>query len=73
VLFTYSLQNLRPSKKVKVVNILHGKGSKGLVKKCSGEWLSNQVFIVPVGKEKLFEQFFLRFNVKYKKIYILMH
>lgn len=69
VLFKYELKGLTPSKKVKIVNIL----KKELVKKNNGEWLANQVFFVPVFKDYLIEKFFLNFNVKFKKYFILMH
>ncbi|MDP3026307.1 MAG: nucleotidyltransferase domain-containing protein [Nanoarchaeota archaeon] len=74
VLFKYELTNLSPSKKVKIVNILRGKkGENGLVKENFGEWLANQVFIVPVGSEHIFSQIFVNFGVKFNKFYILIH
>ncbi len=74
VLFVYFLTNLNASKKVKVVNILKGKDKEiGLVKKYKGEWLAKQVFVVPVGSENLFEEFFNNFKIKFKKYYVLMH
>lgn len=69
VLFKYELVSLNPSIKVKVVNTLR----KGLVKEYKGEWLANQVFIVPIDSEHIFEKFFLNFKVKFRKFYILMH
>ena len=74
VLFKYELVNLKPSLKVKIVNILRGKNKeKGLVKENNGEWLANQIFTVPVENENIFEKFFLNFKIKFKKFYILMH
>lgn len=74
VLFKYELTSLNLSIKVKIVNILRGKGKeKGLVNENSGEWLANQVFIIPVGNEHVFEKFFLNFKVKFNRFYILMH
>jgi predicted nucleotidyltransferase len=74
VLFNYSLTSLTNSKKVKIVNILRGKGKEnGLVEINNGEWLANQVFIVPISIDSLFEEFFNNFNVKFKRHYILMH
>lgn len=73
-LFSYNLLNLKPSNKVKVVNALHGtKGKSGLVKSNKGEWIANQVFIVPVSNEKIFEKFFINLKINYRKNYILMH
>ncbi len=74
VLFKYELKNHSLSDKVRIVNILRGKdGEKGFVQENEGEWLANQVFIVPVGIEHLFEKFLLNSEVKFKKIYLLMH
>lgn len=74
VLFTYRLENLNASEKVKVVSILRGKnGKKGLVEQENGNWLANQVFFMPVEKEHIFSQFFFNFKVKFTKSYILMH
>lgn len=74
VLFRYELTNLRPSIKVKVVNILRGKNKeKGLVKENRGEWLTRQVFLVPVGKDYVFEKFFLNFKIKFNKYFVLIH
>lgn len=73
-LFSYSLSGANPSLKVKIVNILRGKnGSSGLVNENGGEWLANQVFLVQVGKENIFEKIFLNFKIKFKKSYILIH
>ena len=69
VLFKYDLRGLNASKKVKIVNIL----KKELVENNGGEWLANQVFFAPVFKDYIFEKFFLNFEVKFKKYYILMH
>ncbi|MFA4953268.1 MAG: nucleotidyltransferase domain-containing protein [Candidatus Pacearchaeota archaeon] len=74
VLFTYQLTNLNSSRKVKIVNFLRGKNNQtGLVKQNQGEWLANQVFVVPIETDYLFEQFFLNLRVKYQKSFILIH
>ena len=73
VLFRYELKNLNASTKVKIVNMLRGKGGNGLVKENSGDWLANQVFIVPVGNENIFERLFLNFKIKFNKFYLLIH
>lgn len=74
VLFKYDLVNLPTSLKVKLVNILRGKkGQIGLVESNGGEWLAKQVFFVPIASDKLFEEFFNRFKIKFKRFYILMH
>ena len=73
-MYQYELTNLNPSNKVKIVNILRGKrGEKGMVEQNKGEWLANQVFIVPMENENIFEKFFINFKIKYKKFFLLMH
>ena len=73
-IFNYNLKKLPPSVKVKIVNSLRGlKTQQGLVKENNGEWLANQVFIVPSSNEKLFEKFFLNFHVDFNKRYALIH
>ena len=74
VLFTYNLVQFASSPKVKIVNILRGKKrEKGIVEKNEGKWLSNQTFTVPLSAEKIFDEFFSNFNIKYEKVYVLMH
>lgn len=74
VLFNYNLSSLSPSLKVKVVNALRGrKDERGLVLENKGEWVSNNVFVVGVNNESLFEKFFLNFKIKFQKRYVLMH
>lgn len=73
ILFKYDLVSLSPSLKVKVVNILRGKNKeKGMVEQNSGEWLSNQVFFVPIEMGSLFEMFFLNMKVKFSKFSVLI-
>jgi predicted nucleotidyltransferase len=74
ILFTYTLKEMPSSKKVQIVNILRGKNkSSGLVEEKKGEWLANQVFLIPIEEEHLFEQFFISSNIKFKKFNLLMH
>ena len=72
-MFVYDLTSLNSSNKVRVVNFLRGKGDKGLVVGEGGEWVVNGVFICPVNKDYLFEQFFLNHKIKFKKSYLLIH
>lgn len=73
-LFNYELKNLKPSNKVKTVNVLRGKsGEKGIVEENGGEWLANNVFLLPVGKDSLLERFFTENSIKFKKHYVLIH
>src|SRR3989339_943643 len=59
VIFIYELKGLDSSGKVKIVNNLRGiREEKGMVEQNKGEWLANQVFIVPVENEHIFEKFF---------------
>jgi predicted nucleotidyltransferase len=74
VLFSYSLEGLTASEKVRAVNYLRGKsGEKGLVLERGGEWLSNSVFFCLVQDDYIFEQFFIRSKIKFKKSYVLIH
>ena len=74
ILFSYTLQSLNNSQKVKIVNILRGKGkNKGLVEEYNGEWLSNSVFIINPESEFLFERFLINQKVNFKKYSILIH
>ncbi len=73
-LFAYALSNLPPSKKVRIVNILRGKnGEKGMVEKNNGEWLANQVFLIPLESEHIFTSFFINMKIKFKKFNLLIH
>ncbi len=74
ILFKYELSNLKPSIKVKIVNVLRGKNKQeGMVKENKGEWLANQVFIAPIESNHLFESFFINFKVKFNKFHVLIH
>ncbi len=74
VLFVYELKNLNPSVKVKIVTLLRGKGKEnGLVRENGGEWLANQVFIMPLKADNLLERFLINFKINYKKYFLLMH
>ena len=74
VMFIYELKGLKNSKKVSFVNILRGKkGNKGLVVENGGNWLANQVFVVPINNELLFEKFFVTHGIKFMKYYLLIH
>ncbi|MBI2452023.1 nucleotidyltransferase domain-containing protein [Candidatus Pacearchaeota archaeon] len=73
-LFKYDLTTLKPSNKVKIVNVLRGKNQEiGMVKERGGKWLANQIFVSPIENDYIFEQFFLNFKVKFQKLYILIH
>lgn len=72
-LFIYDLKKLPNTKKVKLVNILHGKKNKGLVEQNNGKWLSRQIFLVPVENETIFMELFSKFKIKYTKSYVLIH
>ena len=58
ILFSYSLTNLNPSTKVKIVKLLRGNNSKGMVKEYGGEWIARQVFIVPLNAEYIIEKLY---------------
>ncbi len=71
VLFAYSLEGLRSSKKVKIVNWL--KNKKTGITKYGGVWVRRSVFFVPCVYEKIFADFFIKNKVKFKKWYSLIH
>lgn len=74
ILFKYELIGLNSSLKVKIVNLLRGKGKdKGIVEENNGKWMANQVFLVPIDKEHIFEKFFINFKIKHNKFYVLIH
>ncbi len=74
VLFTYKLNDKKPSEKVKIVNILHGKNKeRGIVEEYEGKWLANQVFITPVTAEHIIESLLINLKMKFSKSYILIH
>jgi len=74
VLFSYNLTELPPSKKVQIVNFLRGKNkNKGLIEENGGNWIANQVFIIPIENENLIEKFLLNSNVHFKKSFVLIH
>ncbi|MBU1103249.1 MAG: nucleotidyltransferase domain-containing protein [Nanoarchaeota archaeon] len=73
VLFTYTLSSLKNSAKVKIVNILRGKKTAGMVEECGGKWLAPQVFICPISSDRIFEQFFINSKIKFQKSYVLIH
>ncbi len=74
VLFIYEVASLQPSEKVKVVTILRGtKKIKGMVEEHEGQWLANQVFLIPIRFEHLFREFFINFHVSFKQYFTLIH
>jgi len=73
VLFIYNLKALAPSNKVSIVNILRGKNNfAGMVKEKEGEWLANQVFIIPIENSHILEQFFINKKIQFKKRFVLI-
>lgn len=73
-MFIYDLSNLSDSKKVKISNVLHGRGGeKGMVLEKKGEWVSRKIFTCPVSEEHLFERFFTNFKIKFQKQFLLIH
>jgi predicted nucleotidyltransferase len=73
VLFTYNLKKLNASKKVKIVNLLRGnKKEAGLVIGNKGEWLANQVFLLPIESSYIIEKFLINQEVEYKRMNLLI-
>ncbi len=74
VIYNYKLTSLNLSTKVKIVNFLRGKSKQqGLVQQNKGKWLANNIFIIPIENDYIFEQFFLNHKIEYTKSFALMH
>ncbi len=66
-LFSYSLTNLSPSKKVMLQYALHGRrGEKGIIKITNSMSIGKGVIKVPLESSEEFKEFFEKNNVDYK-------
>ena len=73
-LFSYELKSLSPSKKVGAINFLRGRrNNKGLIEEVRGKWISKQVFLCPLEKSQLIEDFLTRNKIKFNKRIVLIH
>ncbi|MFH0701368.1 MAG: nucleotidyltransferase domain-containing protein [Candidatus Woesearchaeota archaeon] len=68
LLYAYDLSPEAPSKKVRFVYLLRGRnGSEGLVKKFSGEFVSNSAFLIPLEKDKEMQEVLEQWKIKYTR------
>jgi len=73
-LYSYSLTEKNSSQKVRIVNMLRGKNSEeGLVKKYKGNWVANQVFILPIESTYIIDGFLIENKIKFKKHNLLIN
>jgi len=72
-IYTYDLSNLKASIKVRFVYVLKGRGKeKGIVLEGKGRFLANGCFIVPALNDKEIQDVFELWNVKYKKMKVML-
>lgn len=71
--FTYDLSRQPSSKKVRFVYLLKGRrGELGMVKKLKGRFLAPGCFIIPEKSLEEIEQIFKLWNIKHKKIKVML-
>lgn len=75
LLYSYDLSSESSSKKVRFVYLLRGRnGSIGLVKEWMGDFISNSAFIVPIKKDKVVQEVFDAWKIRYcRKKFLLMN
>lgn len=68
MLFTYNLENKKPSDKVRFSYALYGrKKGEGLLKNLKGEIIGKSSILVPVEKQEVMRNFFKNWNIEYKE------
>ena len=73
LLYSYNLSQETPSKKVRFVYLLRGRGeSAGMVKRWGGEFISPSAFMVPVGMDSEVQQIFNEWKVHFKRRKLLL-
>ncbi|MBU0627700.1 MAG: nucleotidyltransferase domain-containing protein [Nanoarchaeota archaeon] len=74
VLYTYDISKEKPSKKVRWVYLLKGRGeNEGIVHKFKGTYISNSSFIMPIEKDEEMIELFKQWDIKfYRKKLLLM-
>ncbi len=66
-IFSYNLENLSKIDKVRFAQALYGRKGKGLLFESRGISLGAGSFMVDVGREELFKEFFIKWKVKYRR------
>jgi len=73
LLYSYNLSPEAPSKKVRFVYLLRGRGeSAGMVKRWGGEFISPSAFMVPVGMDSEVQQIFNVWKIHFKRRKLLL-
>src|SRR3989338_1541110 len=73
LLYSYNLTPEAPSKKVRFVYLLRGRGeSAGMVKRWGGEFISPSAFMVPVGMDREVQQIFNVWKIHFKRRKLLL-
>ena len=72
IIFSYNLENLSKINKVRFAQALYGRKKDGLLYKEKAVSLGQGSFMVLVGREEIFKEFFLEWKIKYirKKAFV---
>ncbi|MFC1753596.1 hypothetical protein ACFL96_09425 [Thermoproteota archaeon] len=72
-IYSYDISHLKNSNKVRFVYVLKGRGDdSGLVLDLKGEFLAPGCFMIPSEKDSEIKEVMKKWNVKHKKIEVLM-
>lgn len=67
MLFTYKLENKKPSDKVRFSYALYGrKKGEGLLRNLKGEIIGKSSILVPIEKQEIMKSFLKNWNIEYK-------
>lgn len=73
IIYSYHLSGEEPSKKVRLVYLLRGRGgTRGLVEKMGGNFFSISAFMIPVDKDKEMQEILESWKVKYFRRTVLL-
>ncbi|HIJ14355.1 TPA: nucleotidyltransferase domain-containing protein [Candidatus Woesearchaeota archaeon] len=73
VMFSYDLSGLSQTMKVQAIYALKGRDGKSGILKNKAEWISNNTFMIEVFMEYDISAVLHKFNVPYKKYYMLIY
>lgn len=74
LLYSYDISKETPSKKVRFVYLLRGRGKEeGIVNKFKGSFISNNAFIIPIEKDNEMQEILNQWQIRYqRKKFMLM-
>lgn len=72
-LYSYDLSGLKPTDKVRFVQLLKGRKEEGIIKKLGGEWIANSCFLIPITKDNETQTILKKWAVPYKRKEGLIH